>query len=66
MLSYLKKTILLLIVIHSKNTNAVSCNYGRIACVGSCMGQNCATGYCAGSPPNQICVCSRCNNGHPL
>ena len=31
----------------------------RMACIGSCAFQNCATGYCAG----RTCKCSRCNSG---
>ena len=40
-------------------SNAITCRAGRAACVGSCIGQNCATGYCQGD----VCVCSRCGSG---
>mmetsp|Transcript_30763 Transcript_30763/g.27971 ORF Transcript_30763/g.27971 Transcript_30763/m.27971 type:complete len:99 (-) Transcript_30763:147-443(-) len=38
---------------------AFSCALGRFGCVPSCMAQNCATGYCE----NDVCTCSRCDNG---
>ena len=49
--------------------NALSCFGGRAGCIASCMVQNCATGYCIpfNSPPReQICHCSRCENGPPI
>ncbi len=46
-------------------TEALSCKYGgRGACIASCNVQNCATGYC-GPKPDEICRCSRCNDGKP-
>jgi len=47
--------------------DAMSCRFGRGACIASCMAQNCATGYCIGPDPNTaICTCSRCGIGPPL
>ncbi len=48
------------------SVDAMSCKYGgRAACIGSCMAQNCASGYCSPGP-DQICVCSRCGTGPPI
>lgn len=53
-------TALALIVI---NNPAVSCQVGgRAACVASCKVQGCETGYCEGTAPNEVCVCSRCSH----
>jgi hypothetical protein len=46
---------------NEKDTDA-SCTYGgRAACIASCKLQNCDTGYCEGTAPNEVCVCSRCS-----
>jgi hypothetical protein len=38
-----------------------SCTYGgRVACIASCKIQDCDTGYCEGTEPNETCVCSGC------
>ena len=64
MLLIFKKTVILvLLAINANTATATSCKFGRGACVASCMAQNCATGYCTGVEPNQVCVCSRCNQG---
>ncbi|CAF4133647.1 unnamed protein product [Adineta steineri] len=49
---------------------ALTCNMmdtqpdiARAACVGSCLVQNCATGYCQKRSGQPVCVCSRCANG---
>ena len=60
---FTKMIVLVLLAISVTNVSAFTCKFGRSACIASCMGQNCATGYCTGTAPNQICVCSRCNNG---
>ena len=39
-----------------------TCLMGKWACVGSCMVQNCGTGYCLGGE-NGMCLCSRCKSG---
>jgi len=44
--------------------DALSCQYGRAACMASCMAQNCATGYCPNGEKG-VCVCSRCGTGPP-
>lgn len=61
-----KITLVLIIAVMLSvgNVNAVSCQYGRGACIASCMAQNCATGYCT-SVPDGVCVCSRCSSGPP-
>jgi len=47
---------------HSNLTDA-SCTYGgRAACIASCKIQGCDTGYCTGTAPNEVCVCSRCSS----
>ncbi|EPB70857.1 hypothetical protein ANCCEY_10063 [Ancylostoma ceylanicum] len=35
----------------------------RVACIASCSGQNCGTGYCEKRGRQKICVCSRCKVG---
>jgi hypothetical protein len=40
----------------------MSCQVGgRAACITSCKVQGCETGYCEGTSPNEVCVCSRCS-----
>ena len=60
MSSTIIKFLVFALLVHS--VYSVSCRYGRAACVGSCMAQNCATGYCPNGPDG-ICVCSRCDIG---
>ena len=55
---------LMILVALSASTEAISCRYGRAACIGSCMAQNCASGYCT-SVPDGTCVCVRCGTGPP-
>ena len=38
----------------------------RAACIASCKVQNCATGYCEERGGENICVCSRCDDGHGI
>ena len=49
-----------LFIVGLNSAEAISCKAGRAGCVPSCMLQNCATGYCN---KDDICVCSRCNDG---
>lgn len=39
-----------------------TCGLGNYACLASCIGQHCASGYCVGSGPpiTQICTCTNC------
>ena len=58
--------ISLIIGLSCPKVEAISCAYGRWACISSCQSQNCATGYCSpesGPAEQQICVCSRCGQG---
>ena len=41
-----KIIILIILLFTTTEISAVSCKYGRGACIASCMVQNCATGYC--------------------
>jgi hypothetical protein len=54
--------IIMVICFAVQPTEALSCQFGRSACVASCMGQNCATGYCPNGEKG-VCVCSRCGTG---
>ncbi len=58
-----KKVFLLFIILLllTNNCLALSCKFGRPACIASCQAQNCATGYCVG----ETCVCQRCGTGPP-
>lgn len=41
----------------------MSCQVGgRAGCIASCKVQGCETGYCEGTAPNEVCVCSRCSH----
>nr|AAX58116.2 ASABF-like antimicrobial protein [Hippocampus kuda] len=56
----MKFVILLVVMAMALTTaDALSCRFGRIACIGTCQVQNCGTGYCRGD----TCVCSRCGTG---
>lgn len=50
-------------VVSRATTPAISCQTGgRAACIASCKLQGCETGYCEGTAPNEVCVCSRCHD----
>ena len=65
-MNLLKLFLLSLALFLVNPTDAISCYAGRAGCYGSCVAQNCATGYCVpeGAPlSQQTCVCSRCTVG---